>query len=50
MRDGLQPQEQLVISPLATPVDGMQLRMEENGAEEQEISDTLPESKEQEKP
>ena len=50
VRDGLQPQEQLVISPLATPVDGMQLRIEENGAEEQEISDTLPESKEQEKP
>jgi RND family efflux transporter MFP subunit len=50
VRDGLQSEDKLIISALAAPVDGMQLRTEQSGAEEPEITGTLPESKEQEKP
>jgi hypothetical protein len=50
VQDGLQPEDSLVISALAAPVDGMQLRREQSGAEEPEVTGTIPESKEQDKP
>jgi len=50
VRDGLQSEDLLIISALAAPVDGMQLRMDQSGAEKPEITGTMPENKEQEKP
>ena len=50
VRDGLQSEDRLIISALAAPVDGMQLRMEQSGTEQPEITGTMPENKEQEKP
>ena len=50
VRDGLQTEDRLIISALAAPVDGMQLRMEEGGAEHSETTGIMPANNEQEKP
>lgn len=50
VRDGLQVEDRLIISALAAPVDGMQLRMEEGGAEHPETTGIMPANNEQEKP
>jgi len=50
VRDGLQPDNLLITSALAAPVDGMQLRIEENEAERVGITEAPAESKDQEKP
>jgi RND family efflux transporter MFP subunit len=50
IRDGLHPDDLLITSALAAPVDGMQLRMEQSGPEEPEITGTIPDNKDQEKP
>jgi len=50
VRDGLQTEDRLIISALAAPVDGMQLRMEQSGTEHAKITGTESENKEQKKP
>ena len=50
VRDGLEPDNLLITSALAAPVDGMQLRIEENEAERVGTTEAPAESKDQEKP
>ena len=50
VRDGLQPEDLLITSALAAPVEGMQLRLEEKEAERVGITEVPAQSKEQEKP
>jgi hypothetical protein len=46
----LEPDNLLITSALAAPVDGMQLRIEENEAERVGTTEAPAESKDQEKP
>ena len=50
IRDGLRPDDLLITSALAAPVDGMQLRIEQDEAERVGTTEIPAESKEQEKP
>jgi hypothetical protein len=50
VRDGLRPDDLLIISALAAPVDGMQLRTEETETEKPGNTGPPAESKKQEKP
>lgn len=50
VRDGVRSDNLLIISALAAPVDGMQLRTEETAVEKPENTATPVESKEQKKP
>jgi RND family efflux transporter MFP subunit len=50
VRDGLQPESLLITSALAAPVDGMQLRVEEDEAARVGIRETPAENSRQEKP